>query len=81
MTSQLSMEQVNQVKQRHEERLMNLPQVVGVSVGMSANGNGDADGRIVIKVFVSSTNAASDIPGELEGVPVEVEETGEFRAL
>lgn len=55
---------------------MSVPGVVGV-------GEGRLQGVPSIKVMVSKLTEAiaQRIPGEIEGHPVEVEETGEIRAV
>ncbi len=87
MQEHLSMKKVNEVRERHEDWLMRLPNVVGMVVGLSESGESAGQcGRPVIKVFVSSLLASEEgqqehkFPTELDGVPVEVEVTGEFRA-
>jgi hypothetical protein len=64
------------VKRRHEAELLKMPGVVGTGVGESA------DGRLVIKVFVEKDTQAvrSSVPSSLEGIPVEIEETGPVTA-
>jgi len=53
---------------------MALPGVVGVAEGV-------CDGRPCIKVFVArkTPDVLKAIPGSVEGYPVAVEETGDFR--
>jgi len=62
------------VRERHHDRLKTIPNVVGTAVGLTASG------RPGIKVYTKSA-ATTGIPASLDGVEVEVEETGEFRAL
>ncbi|RIH86137.1 hypothetical protein [Calidithermus roseus] len=60
---------------KHADRLLNLPNVVGV-------GQGEKNGQPVIKVFVthkvplSALEEEEVIPLDIEGVEVDVEETG-----
>lgn len=61
-------------QERHTDRLLALPDVVGTAVGLRA------DGQSVVKVY-TRTAGIRGIPGGLQGVPVEVEVTGEFVAL
>ena len=58
------------------DNLMALPGVVGV-------GQGECDGSACIQVLVaeSTPELLKRIPPEIEGYPVAVAETGEFRAL
>ena len=64
------------VLEQHTGWLMSLPGVVGT-------GQGERDGVACIRVFVADerTKLMKEIPSELEGYPVEVQVTGEFRAL
>jgi hypothetical protein len=67
---------VAQVLGRHTERLMALPGVVGTAEGLCG-------GRPCILVLVvrKTSELARAIPSKLEGVPVEIRETGPIRAL
>jgi len=58
-----------EVQNRHTERLMGIPGVVGHGVGISS------DGEPVIKIFVARAGIPG-IPEVLEGVPTKVEVTG-----
>ena len=61
---------------QHTDGLMSLPGVVGTAIG-------ECDGKPCIKVMVvkKSPELLKKIPSTLEGYPVEIDETGEFRAL
>ncbi len=71
-----SMASVEEVKKRHEARLMKTPGVVGVGIGRSG-------GRTVIRVYVEkdSPKVRKAVPQSLDDVPVEVVVSGRFRAL
>ena len=58
------------------DRLMSLPGVVGIGEGL-------CDGEPCIKIFIGreTPELLRQIPTELEGYTVAVEETGEIRAL
>lgn len=58
-----------EAQNRHTERLMGIPGVVGHGVGISS------DGEPVIKIFVARAGIPG-IPSALEGVPTKVEVTG-----
>ncbi len=60
-------------QERHTERLLAIPGVVGTAVGLTA------DRRPVVKIF-TKTGGVAGLPQSLEGVPVAVEVTGEFFA-
>ena len=67
---------IEEVLNEHTDELMSIPGVVGTAQGL-------CDGKPCIKVFVikKTPELEGKIPNVLEGFPVEVEETGEFRAL
>ena len=64
------------VKNAHSKKLMAIPGVVGIA-------NGLCHGKPCIKVYVvkRTPELARQIPDMLDGYPVVIEETGEFRAL
>lgn len=59
---------------RHAASLNDIPGVVGTAVGLTA------DCRPVITIFTKEAGVTG-LPDELEGVPVEVQVTGEIVAL
>lgn len=67
---------IEQVQETHTEHLMSIPGVVGTAIGESG-------GRPCIKVLVSQKTAEIEkrVPASLEGYPVVIEITGEFKAL
>lgn len=67
---------IQTVLKEHTNSLMTLPGVVGTGLG-------ECSGKPCIKVFVvkKTSDLLKQIPSTLEGHPVEVQETGEFRAL
>lgn len=63
--------------ERHAPRLLALPGVAGVA-------EGESGGRSCIVVYVAAPvgeATAAALPAELDGWPVVVRESGEFRAL
>ena len=62
------------VQNRHTDRLLAIPGVVGTATGLRS------DGSLAIKVLTEAAGVAG-IPTDLEGVPVEVEVTGKIVAL
>ena len=68
------------VKVRHEKALFKLPAVVGVGVAASEQ----HPGKAAIRIYVSRKLTARErnrFPAELDGVPVEIRESGAIRAL
>ena len=68
-----------EVKNRYDDVLLKLPEVVGHGVGYSETGSGVA----VIKLFMrkATRQARQAAPSQIEGIPVEIEETGEIRVV
>ena len=70
---------IKDVKMKHEEKLMRLPNVTGVGIG-------EKGGKEVIKVFVTHKVAESSlqpdeiIPKSLDGHEVDVEDIGTVTA-
>jgi hypothetical protein len=67
---------IQDVKKRHQARLLELPNVV--SVGISLN----RDGQSVIVIGLDSPNVESErqLPSTLEGYPVEARIVGNLKA-
>ena len=67
---------IEQVLQEQTNRLMALPGVVGTAMGLCA-------GEPCIKVFVveKTGDLLTQIPTEIEGYQVAIDETGEIKAL
>ncbi len=81
-----SLEQVRRTLKKHRDSIMGLKNVVGVGIGKKEISR-EKKAQLCIRVFVrkkvprSKLDPSDCIPGELEGIPVCVEETGEIRAL
>lgn len=75
--SDAQVEAASRVKDRYDDALLRLPEVVGHGVGR------DASGRPVIRLFLKKATATAlqAAPRNLEGVPVDTQETGEIRAI
>lgn len=67
---------IEEVLKEHTNELMSVPGVVGTAQGL-------CDDKPCIKVYVIKKTAGLDqkIPHTLEGYPVSIEVTGEFKAL
>ena len=68
----MGLELARQIKADHEDRLFDIPGVLGSGIG------GDASGALVIRVYVESAAQSADhpIPADIEGVPVQIVVTG-----
>jgi hypothetical protein len=73
------------VKARHEARLLQKANVIGIGVGFRERG-GKLTDEVALVVNVTRKLPSDQlppeeiIPCEIEGVPVDVRETGEMRA-
>ena len=65
---------LEEVLRANTDRFMGMPGVVGIAEGL-------CDGQPCIKVFIArkTPDLLKAIPASVEGYPVAVEETGEFR--
>jgi hypothetical protein len=79
-------EKVRQTLKKHRERIMALKNVVGVGIGRETPSK-ERESQPCIVVYVkkkmppSALDPGDCISHDLDGIPVRVEETGEFRAL
>jgi hypothetical protein len=67
------------VKDRYDEYLLALPEVVGTGVARAADGSGNVVIRLLLRSKTEAAVAAA--PAEVEGVPVEIEVVGDLRPL
>ena len=70
------MDTLSEVLRRHTDRLMSIPGVIGI--GESAH-----DGRPCILILLSKLSAdlQSQLPNEIDGFSVILQEVGDVRAL
>jgi hypothetical protein len=83
--NQSTLEQTRQVKARYDNMLLNLPNVVGVGIGfIQKNGLFTDEIGLIVNVThkkpLVDLPATAVIPTELDGVPVDVQEIGPFKA-
>jgi hypothetical protein len=76
--SQAAVDAVRRVKERHEGRLLAIPGVIGVGVGVSEKTSRQAAIEIYVKEAGESQHRV--LPKSLDGVEVKIIETGEIRA-
>lgn len=69
------MASASEVRRRHEERLLSTPGVVGVAVGRR-----EGEACILVYVDADPARVRKVLPRAIEGVAVEIVETGAFRA-
>jgi len=84
--SQDAVQRAMEVKRRHETELMGKPNVVAVGVGYRTRGGVRSEEvcivvSVKVKVPESQLKRGETIPASLDGVPVDVVETGEIRAF
>ena len=70
--------EINAVLAEHDDRLLAMPGVVGVYVGLLDDGKTSC-----LKIMLTRPRTATDeaIPKEIEGYPVVTEVTGEMRPM
>ena len=79
-------EKIRNVRRVHEDELMSKANVIGVGIGYRQRG-GEPTDELALVVMVNQKVpkellAPEDfIPSSLEGVPVDIQEVGEIRAL
>lgn len=67
---------IEQVLAEHTGAWMDTPGIVGTAIGLHKE-----KPCILILTSVSADQISPEIPGSVEGYPVIIENTGEFRAL
>jgi hypothetical protein len=75
---QAAVDAVRRVKERHEGRLLAIPGVIGVGVGISEKTIGQA--AIEVYVIEGTESLRRTLPSSLDAVDVKMVETGEIRA-
>ena len=84
--SEQAVQRALEVKRRHENELLRQPNVVAVGVGFRTRAGQPTD-EVCIVVSVTRKQPAAQLkrgevlPASLEGVPIDVVETGVIRAL
>jgi len=86
VASQTTLDLIRRVKEKHEASLLSKKNVIGVGIGFREKCGQATDQMALIvsvlkKLPASEVGAADVIPAEIEGVPVDVKEVGEIRAL
>jgi len=71
------MAKARRLKEQHQQEWLGLKGVVGVGIGKTADGRTG----IIISVQENAAGIRQHIPTTLEGIPIEIRESGEFRAL
>jgi hypothetical protein len=82
----VTLEEVRRVKAEYERELMQKPGVVGVAIGYKLIKGKKTDKLCIIcyvvkKKRIGELEEHDIIPEEIEGVPVDVIESGQVRAL
>jgi hypothetical protein len=70
------MERIKSIKRRHEKQLLALDGVIAVGIGVLSTG----EVGLIVSVKKSFDAARKKIPRRLEGILVEVRESGEIKA-
>jgi hypothetical protein len=81
-----TIEEIKKIKEKHEQELMNKTGVVGCSIGYKEI-NGKKTDKLSIVCYVKEKKKEADlkskdiIPREIERIPTDVVESGEFKAM
>jgi hypothetical protein len=70
-------QKIREVKRKYEQEWLSIEGVVGVGIGILA----DKNLGIMISVTKLNELISKKIPAEVEGIKLEIRETGEFKAL
>lgn len=71
------MDEIREVKARHEGEWLSLEEVVAVGIGRTE----DRGTGIIVSIREGNGGLRGRIPREVDGVPVELRETGDIRPL
>jgi hypothetical protein len=69
-----TIEQVKTVKQQYEQKWLKYPAVIAVGIGKLSNGSTG----IIVSVASMDARLLQKFPGSIQGVDIEVQETGEI---
>lgn len=75
MTDEL--DKIRKIKQSHESEWMRFNEVVAVGIGKTSNNKMG----LLVSVKTNPEEVRKKIPQSLEDVPIEIQVTGEFKAL
>lgn len=73
----IDQQKIREIKRKHESRWLSIKGVVGVGIGILT----DKNLGIIISVTKMDEQISKRIPPEVEGIKLEIRETGEFKAL
>lgn len=73
----IDQQKIREVKQRYEKQWLAIEGVVGVGIGTLS----DKSIGIIISVIKLDERIRTEIPAEVQGVKIEIRESGEFKAL
>jgi hypothetical protein len=70
-------QRIREVKRKYEPEWLSLKGVVGIGIGTLSDGSIG----IIVSVKKLEKKIQKEIPDQVEGVKVEIQESGEFKAL
>ncbi len=73
----LRLEGLKEIQKRHEERIMSIPNVVGIGIGFGKDGESY---EFVVYCKKLRPEITRQVPQQLEGVPLRLKESGSFKA-
>lgn len=76
-TMSATIEKVRKIKKMHEDEWLSIDNVVAVGIGLVSGENVG----IVVSVARNPEKIREKIPASIEGIPIEIKETGEIVAF
>ncbi len=70
-------DRIKKLKKKHEKKWLAIKDVVAVGIGKTSGGSIG----IIISVKEEAGQVKSQIPSEIDKIPIEVQETGEMKTL
>lgn len=71
------LEEIRQIKRKHENDWLKIDGIVAVGIGMTAS----KKMGIIISTKINPKLLTDKIPSVLQGIPIEMQHTGEIKAL
>lgn len=84
-TARLTLAQIKAVKHAHQQRLLKMANVIGLAIGYRSRGGLLTDELALIvlvdrKYSPEQLHPEDQLPAEIDGVPLDVQQVGEIKA-
>ena len=77
VVDQARVELIKGIQERNEQKVMNIPGVVGIGIGLTEDGK---ELCFIVYLEKVTASARATVPVRIEGVPVRIVESGIFEA-